>query len=249
MTSSWQCAAPVRELKGPNAIVAISQEHPDRLVAARLGYAGGVTIGYGADEMYVASDVPALLGYTRRVAFLETGQVAVITQDRVRVTWLDGGLTDVTPVTVHLGAEQVQRGRYRHFMEKEIYEQPESLTATLRGRLDTTRNRVVLDSLGMSEADAARVPRITIVACGTSYYAGLVGKHYVERLARIPVEVEYASEYRTRDPIVTPGSLCSPLPRAAKPRIRWPRLTLRARPRRAYGSARERRGQPGRPVV
>lgn len=204
-------AAAVREamceMKGPNAIVAISQENPDRLVAARQGYAGGIAIGYGNDEMYVASDVPALQDHTRGVAFLESGQIATVTRNQACITWQDGNPAHVNPMTGDWSLEQVQRGRFRHFMEKEIYEQPESLTATLRGRIDAERNRIVLEPLRISKDDAAQLPRITIVACGTSYYAGLVGKHYIERLAGVPVEVEYASEYRTRGPIVTPGQL------------------------------------------
>ncbi len=194
-------------LKGPSAIVVLSQRHPDRLIAARLGNAGGVVVGYGEGEMYIASDVPAILRHTRQLAFLESRQMAILTAAGVRYTTVDGQPLHKETVTIEWNATAAEKGEYRHFMQKEIFEQGRSLTDTLRSRLDFARSSVALDSLNLAPAQARSLSKITIVACGTSYYAGLVGKYYIERLARLPVEVDYASEFRYRHPIVEPSHL------------------------------------------
>jgi glucosamine--fructose-6-phosphate aminotransferase (isomerizing) len=195
------------DLKGPSAVVVLSQRHPDRLIAARLGNAGGVVVGYGEGEMYIASDVPAILRHTRQLAFLESRQMAIITAGDVRYTTLEGEPLSKDIVTIEWNAMAAEKGEYRHFMQKEIFEQGRSLTDTLRSRLDFARSSVALDSLNLSPAQVRGLSKVTIVACGTSYYAGLVGKYYIERLARLPVEVDYASEFRYRHPIVDPSHL------------------------------------------
>ncbi len=195
------------ELKGPSAVVVLSRCHPDRLIAARLGNAGGVVVGYGEGEMFVASDVPAILRHTRRLAFLESRQMAVITAGGVCYQTLEGQPLTKEVVSIDWNAEAAEKGEYRHFMQKEIFEQGRSLTDTLRSRLDFSRSSVNLDSLNLSPAQAQQLSKVTIVACGTSYYAGLVGKYYIERLARLPVEVDYASEFRYRQPIVDSSHL------------------------------------------
>lgn len=195
------------DLKGPSAIVVLSRRHPDRLIAARLGNAGGVVVGYGQGEMYIASDVPAILQHTRTLAFLESRQMAVISADAVRYQTLDGEPLEKSTVQIDWNPMAAAKGEYRHFMQKEIFEQGRSLTDTLRSRLDFTRGAVAFDTLNLSPQQMQALTKVTIVACGTSYYAGLVGKAYIERLARLPVEVDYASEFRYRYPIVEPTHL------------------------------------------
>jgi len=193
----------LQRLKGPSAIVVLSGRHPDRLIAARLGNAGGVTIGFGRGEMFVASDIPAILRHTREVAFLDNRQMVVVTAANAIFKDLDGRPLQKECTRIDWNPTAAEKGEFRHFMQKEIFEQGRSLTDTLRSRLDFQRNAVVLDSLNLTPEHARRLSKITIVACGTSYYAGLVGKYYIERLARLPVEVDYASEFRYRQPLVT----------------------------------------------
>jgi glucosamine--fructose-6-phosphate aminotransferase (isomerizing) len=192
----------LKALEGPSAIVVLCREQPDRLIAARLGNAGGVAIGHGEGELFIASDIPAILRQTRRMTFLEDRQMAIVTAEGARFTDLEG--RPVSPEMVTIGWDPVaaEKGSHRHFMQKEIYEQGRSVADTLRGRLDVHRHRVLLDTLNLSESQARRLSRVTIVACGTSYYAGLVGKFMIEQLAQIPVEVDYGSEFRYRRPIL-----------------------------------------------
>ncbi len=196
--------AALAELQGPSAVVVLSVHAPDRLIAARLGNAGGVVVGLGAGETYIASDIPAILRYTRRITFLESRQMAVVTAAGAEYMDLEGRPLHKTPVAIDWHPAAAEKGEYRHFMQKEIFEQGRSLTDTLRSRLDFECGRVVLDELNLSDAQAKRLEKLTIVACGTSYYAGLIGKYMIERLARLPVEVDYASEFRYRHPLVAP---------------------------------------------
>ena len=197
----------LRDLQGPSAMVVLSQHAPDRLITARLGNAGGVAIGYGQGEMYIASDIPAILRHTRQIAFLENRQMAVVTAGGVTYSTLDGAPLQKEIVHIDWNPMAAEKGAYRHFMQKEIFEQGRSLTDTLRSRLDFTDHGVMLASLNLPPEQARQLTKVTIVACGTSYYAGLVGKYHIERLARIPVEVDYASEFRYRHPIVEPSHL------------------------------------------
>ena len=192
----------LNDLRGPSAIAVLSRDHADQLIVARLGNAGGVVIGYGEEEMIVASDLAAVLESTRQVTFLESRQLAVISAKGAAYYDLDGQPLSKTPVSVDYDASAVEKGEFRHFMQKEIYEQGRSLTDTLRGRLDFQANRVMLNELGLTKQQLQALEKITIVACGTSYYAGLVGKFLIEQLARVPVEVDYASEFRYRQPIL-----------------------------------------------
>lgn len=192
----------VRELRGPSAIVVMDRAQPDCLITARLGNAGGVAVGFGEDEMFIASDIPAILKHTRRVTFLDSRQMAVLKAAGVEYMDLEGNLIEKEIIEIDWNPDAAEKGEYQHFMEKEIYEQGGSLTATLRGRIDFTTGRVMLDSLNLSSEQIKSIEKITIVACGTSYFAGLIGKFLIEKLVRIPVEVDYASEYRYRQPIV-----------------------------------------------
>ncbi|BAL99478.1 MULTISPECIES: glutamine--fructose-6-phosphate transaminase (isomerizing) [Caldilinea] len=197
----------MQRLKGPSAIVMLSSRHPDRLIAVRLGNAGGVAVGYGEGEMFVASDIPAILPHTRQMAFLDNRQMAIVTAQGAVFKDLEGRPVHKECVRIDWNPTAAEKGEFRHFMQKEIFEQGRSLTDTLRGRLDFRRHTVLLDSLNLDTAQVQRLSKITIVACGTSYYAGMVGKYYIERLARIPVEVDYASEFRYRDPLVGPDQM------------------------------------------
>ena len=157
--------------------------------------------------MFVASDIPAVLEHTRRMAFLEPGQMAVVTQDRYQVRTLDGQPVDLPLQTVPWDAVSAEKGEYAHFMLKEIFEQVRTTTDTLGGRVDFESGRVLLPQLGLTPEFARRIARIVITACGTAAHAGMVGKILIERIARVPVEVDIASEFRYRDPLVDASTL------------------------------------------
>ncbi len=190
------------QVKGASAFVFLSSREPDRLVAARLGNAGGLTIGVGEGETFFASDIPAIMEHTRDMIFLESRQLAVITRDGARVTTLTGEPVATEVYTIPWDPVAAAKEPYRHFMQKEIYEQARSITDTIRGRADFDAGRVRLEHLELTPEDAQALERVIIVACGTSAYAGLVGKFILESLARVPVEVDYGSEFRYRDPII-----------------------------------------------
>ena len=192
------------EIEGASAFVFLSAREPGRLVAARLGNAGGIVIGLGEGEAFVASDIPAILEHTRRVIFLESGQLATLTPERVEIFDLQGRRLEPTIHVISWDPIAAEKGQYRHFMQKEIAEQPRAITDTIRGRADFHAGRVHLDTLPLTAAEARALRKMTIVACGTSYHAGLVGKFLLENLARLPVEVDYGSEFRYRDPLIGP---------------------------------------------
>ncbi len=189
-------------LKGAHGIVVLSRNEPDKIIAARIGNAGGVVIGQGKDEMYIASDLPAILEHTREMVFLESRQMAVVSREGVVVMTLDG--EEIQPEVHNIPWDPVsaEKGEYRHFMHKEIHEQVRSLTDTIAGRVDFELGSIQLPSLNISPEKAKEIKKIFIVACGTASYAGMVGKVLIERIARIPVEVEIGSEFRYQDPIV-----------------------------------------------
>ncbi len=189
-------------LNGANAVVLMSVDQPDRLVCARIGNAGGIALGIGAGEMFIASDIPAILEYTRQIIFLESRQMAVVTVDGYRVTDLDGRPVRAEVHAIAWDPVSAEKGEYKHFMQKEIFEQPRALIDTLGGRIDFDTGCVSLPEMNLTPELVARIDKLYIVACGTSYYAGLVGKYLIETLARLPVEVEYASEFRYYNPII-----------------------------------------------
>ena len=189
-------------LRGAHGIVVISSAEPDKIVAARIGNAGGVVIGLGEDEMYIASDLPAILEYTRRVIFLESRQMAIITRKEVKVQTLEGKPVVAETQNVSWDPVAAEKGEYRHFMHKEIHEQGRSLTETIAGRVDSDEARIRLPQLNLTPELARRIQRIVITACGTAYHASLVGKILIERIARIPVEADIGSEMRYRDPLI-----------------------------------------------
>jgi glutamine---fructose-6-phosphate transaminase (isomerizing) len=182
--------------------VLMSVDEPDKIVAARLGNAGGVVIGLGEGENYLASDTPAIMDHTRRVIFLESRQMAVVTADRVRIETLEGQQIQPEVHAISWDPVTAEKGEYRHFMQKEIHEQVRALTDTLAGRVDLARAEIRLPDLNLDPKLAERIQKIVITACGTAAYAGMVGKYLIEKIARIPVEVSIASEFRYSDPIV-----------------------------------------------
>ena len=195
-------------LEGAAALALVSTKDPGTIVAARISNAGGVIIGHGDGENFVASDMTALLEHTRQMSFLEAGDVAIVTAAGVRFCRVDGTTVERPAKTIAMDPIAAAKSGYKHFMLKEINEQPRAISDTLLGRVDRTSGQVVFDQdLNLDDAYVRAVPRITFVACGTAYHAALVGKYLIERLARIPCDVEIASEYRYRDPVVTPGQL------------------------------------------
>jgi glucosamine--fructose-6-phosphate aminotransferase (isomerizing) len=189
-------------LRGSQAIVVMSEREPGTLVAVRIGNAGGVALGIGRGEMFIASDIPAILEHTREMVFLESRQMATVTAGGYTVQDLNARPAKTSVVIIPYDPVSAAKGEYRHFMQKEIFEQPRSLTDTMRGRLNFETGEVQLTDLHITAEEAQRLKRMVTVACGTSAYSGLVGKFLLEGLARIPVEVDYGSEYRYRDPIL-----------------------------------------------
>ena len=194
-------------LRGAHGIVLLSPKEPDKIVAARIGNAGGVVIGVGEGEMYIASDIPAILEHTRTMAFLESGQMAVVTDDGFEAYTLDGEPVELELHTVPWDPVSAAKGEYKHFMLKEIYEQVRSLTGTIGGRADFEAGHIRFENLDLDQQSASKIRKIIITACGTAAHAGMVGKILIERLARIPVEVDIASEFRYREPLVDEGTV------------------------------------------
>jgi len=197
----------IGHLKGAHGIVLLSAREPDTIVAARVGNAGGVVVGVGEGEMFIASDIPAILEHTRTMAFLESGQLAVVRANGFDVVGLDGRPVPVEVLNVPWDPVAAEKGEYKHFMLKEIHEQVRSLTDTIAGRVDFGSGRILLPQLGLSPESARSIRRMVITACGTAAHAGMVGKILIERLARLPVEVDIASEFRYRDPLVGPETV------------------------------------------
>ena len=192
----------IAHLKGAHGIVLMSASEPDKIVAARIGNAGGVVIGFGNEEMFIASDLPAILEHTRRVVFLDSRQLAVVTRNGAEVSSLDGRPIKPEIVTISWDPVSAEKGEYRHFMHKEIHEQVRSITDTIAGRVDFEQGHIMLQDMKLDQALAQRISKIFITACGTAGHAGMVGKVLIEHITRIPVEVQIASEFRYIDPIV-----------------------------------------------
>jgi glucosamine--fructose-6-phosphate aminotransferase (isomerizing) len=191
-----------RHLRGAHGIVMLSLDDPGRIIAARLGDAGGVVVGYGEGEMFVASDLPAILEHTRRVVFLESGQVGQITSEGLDLYGPDGDPVEPELETVPWDPVSAETGKYKHFMQKEIFEQVRSITDTIAGRVDFGAGRILLPHLRVDPARARAIERMIIIGCGTAAHAGMVGKILMERLAGIPTEVDISSEFRYREPLV-----------------------------------------------
>ena len=196
-----------RRIKGSNAVVAFSTSNPDRLVAFRLGNAGGLVVGYGRDELLVSSDLPALLPHTRDVAYLEDGEIVSLEKDSASYHTLDGTIVEKRVSHVPYDSLSAAKGEYKHFMLKEIHEQPRVVMHALSGRVLFDQSHVALDELNLSDDDVERISRIVFIGMGTSLHAAMVGRVWMEALARIPCEFDNSSEYRYRDPVVNDGTL------------------------------------------
>ncbi len=189
-----------KEIKGSQALVVISKREPNKMVAVRLGNAGGLVIGIGDEEMYVASDMPALVNKTKKMLFLNDREMAVVTPGGVTFSTLDGTVVEKTPQTVAWDDLAASRGVYKHFTQKEIFEQPSSLTNVISGRVTLDPGAVNLTELAHLEDRLKQINKVEIIACGTAWHACLVAKRFIEDIAKVPAEVDYASEYRYRAP-------------------------------------------------
>jgi len=190
----------IKELEGVYALTVMHADEPGTLVAARSG--PPLVIGVGEGEMFIASDIPAVLHHTRQFVYLEDGQIASVTADGVRITDLEGTELTIDPITVPWDPILAEKGGYKHFMLKEIHEQPQALADTLRGRYFEDGEKITLDEIDFDDDSMKELERCLIVACGTSWHAGLVGQFLLEELAGISTSVDYGSEFRYRNPII-----------------------------------------------
>ena len=195
----------VKKLRGIFALSIISADEPDTIIAVREG--APVVIGLGDGEFFVASDIPPILQHTRDVFYLGEKEIAVLTKDSVRVTDFDGNVVEPKQQRITWDPIMAEKGGFKHFMLKEIYEQPRAVRDTVRGRVSLDSGKVYLEQMNISEDEFKQIKAVTIVACGTSWHAGIAGKYMIEQMARVPVEVDYASEFRYRNPVLDENTL------------------------------------------
>jgi glucosamine--fructose-6-phosphate aminotransferase (isomerizing) len=195
----------LREVKGAYAFAVMNEKEPDKIIAVRKE--SPLVIGLGEGEYFLASDVPAFLSHSKEVIFLDNNEMAIIDRDGVIVIDLEGRAVNKNVVTISWSPSMAEKGGYRHFMLKEIYEQPRAIADTIRGRVFPEKGEVAIEEFGLTPDIISAIDKIFIIACGTSYHAALVGKYIIEDMARIPVEVDIASEFRYRQPIISRNSL------------------------------------------
>jgi glucosamine--fructose-6-phosphate aminotransferase (isomerizing) len=196
----------LKKVRGAYAISVIHADHPEYMVAAKT--ASPLIVGLGDGENFVASDVPAILNYTRDIVYLDDGEMVLLHADKVQFFNIESGLEVTKKVSkISWNIATAEKGGYDHFMLKEIHEQPSSLAQAMTGRLSETEGKIYLEDFNISEDILKKVNRIVILACGTSYYAGLIGKYYLEKIAKISVDVDLASEFRYREPFVDENTL------------------------------------------
>jgi glucosamine--fructose-6-phosphate aminotransferase (isomerizing) len=193
-------------VQGSYAIAVVSEKRPDEIVAAKN--ASPLVVGHGQGESFLASDVPAILEHTREVTYLEEGELAILTTGGIQIEGRDAEPVRRPPRRIEWSAVAAEKDGHKHFMHKEIWEQPRAVADTIRGRASLEQGDVVLDGVELDEGYVRSLERVVVVACGTSWHAGLSGRLMIEALARLPVEVELASEFRNRDPLVSEKVLC-----------------------------------------
>ena len=193
------------EMHGAYAIAVLSRAEPDKIVVAKSS--SPLVLGIGEGAAYCGSDIPALLPYTRNMIFLEDGDMAVLTREGARITRVDGTLVDRPVKHIDWSPVMAEKAGFKHFMLKEIHEQPRAIEDTLRGRLDRENGDVHSHEIGLTDADAKAIRRVYLLACGTSHHAAMTGRYYIESIAKVPTTVELASEFRGRDPIIGEGDL------------------------------------------
>jgi glucosamine--fructose-6-phosphate aminotransferase (isomerizing) len=198
--------AALAQVQGTYAIAVVSEKRPDEIVAAKN--ASPLVVGFGQGESFLASDVPAILEHTREVVYLEEGELAVLTPGGITLWGKDGEPLARKPRRIEWSAVAAEKDGHKHFMHKEIWEQPRAVADTIRGRASLEQGDVTLDGMELPEGYAKSLERIVIVACGTSWHAGLAGRLMIETLARVPVAVELASEFRNGDPLVSEKTMC-----------------------------------------
>jgi glucosamine--fructose-6-phosphate aminotransferase (isomerizing) len=193
------------ELRGAYAVCVLCEKEPDTLIAAKLG--SPMVVGLGLHEFFVASDIPAILSHTREMVFLEDSEMIVCRAGAIAFSTVAGAPLEKKPRHIDWSPLMAEKGGYKHFMLKEIFEQPRAVRDTIAGRLVEESGNVYLEDLKLAEADLAAIERISIIACGTSWHAALVGKFLIEEHCRIPVEVDIASEFRYRNPVINDRTL------------------------------------------
>lgn len=196
----------LRRIEGSYSLVMLSREETDKIICTKRD--NPLVIGLGKGENFIASDIPAIINRTRDTYIMNDNEIAVVKEDGVRVTDYEGNLLNKKVFHVNWNAEAAEKGGYEHFMLKEIHEQPKAYRETLTGRISKDNKKVILEDLNWDSEDVKSINKILITACGTAYHAGLVAKYYIEQLARIPVEVDIASEYRYRNPLTDKNTLC-----------------------------------------
>ena len=199
--------AAAKQIRGASAVVAFSNRDPGKIVGLRLGNAGGIVVGKNDDGVFLSSDLPALLPHTRNVYYLNAGEIAVLDAEGMDFKCVDGTATTKLPTNIPYDPLSSAKGAYSHFMHKEIHEQPEATVNGLRGRISFEDQTVDLAELGLSDELVASIDRVVFLGMGTSLHAAMIGRHWMETLARIPSEYDNSSEFRYRSPILDSRTL------------------------------------------